>query len=79
MKPVHKLERFNWCIDHQHIDFSNHVFVDETSVRLWDLPLYHWRLKTKYPKAIPVTEKNRNKLNVWGGMSSKGLTRFAVR
>ena len=55
--------------------------MDETSVRLWDLPLYHWRLRATYPTAIPMTEKYRKKLNVWGGMSCIarfGLTRFAV-
>lgn len=78
MKNIHKLNRLNWCLTHENTDFSNYVFVDETSVRLWDLPKYHWRLKSTYPEAIPSTEKHRYKLNVWGGMSSKGLTRFAV-
>jgi hypothetical protein len=75
---LHMLNRFNWCMTHKDTDFSNYVFLDETSVRLWDLPLYHWRLRSSRPEAIPMTEKYRNKLHVWGGMSSKGLTRFAV-
>ena len=78
VSELHKLNRLNWCLTHQDTDFSNYVFVDETSVRLWDLPLYHWRLRSTYPNAIPVTEKFRNKLNVWGAMSHKGLSRFAV-
>lgn len=75
---LHKLNRLNWCLFYENADFSNNVFVDETSVRLWDLPLYHWRLKNSYPDAIPMTEKYRNKLNVWGGFSYKCLTRFAI-
>jgi hypothetical protein len=78
LTDLHKLNRLNWCLTHENTDFSNYVFVDETSVRLWDLPLYHWRLKSSYPNAIPMTEKYRRKLNVWGGFSYKGLTRFAV-
>ena len=78
LTDLHKLNRLNWCLTYENADFSNYVFVDETSVRLWDLPLYHWRLKNSYPNAIPMTEKYRNKLNVWGGFSYKGLTRFAV-
>lgn len=78
LTELHKLNRLNWCLTHQHTDFSNYVFVDETSVRLWDLPLYHWRLRSCRPEVVPMTEKYRNKLNVWGGMSFKGLTRFAV-
>ncbi len=79
LTDLHKLNRFNWCLTYENADFSKYVFVDETSVRLWDLPLYHWRLQSSYPEAIPMTEKYRNKLNVWGGFSYKGLTRFAVR
>ena len=78
LTDLHKLNRLNWCLNNENTDFSNYVFVDETSVRLWDLPLYHWRLRNKYPRAIPMTEKYRGKLHVWGGMSFKGLTRFAV-
>ncbi len=78
LTELHKLNRLKWCLTHQYTDFSNWVFVDETTVRLWDLPLYHWRLRSSRPEAIPMTEKYRNKLNVWGGMSHKGLSRFAV-
>ena len=78
LTDLHKLNRLNWCLTYQDTDFKNYVFVDETSVRLWDLPLYHWRLRGSYPQAVPMTEKYRKKLHVWGGISHKGLTRFAV-
>jgi hypothetical protein len=52
--------------------------VDETCIRLWDLPLYHWRLPKSYPQAIQSTRKNLGKVNVWGGFSFRGATDFAV-
>ena len=78
LSDLHRLNRFNWCLTYENADFSKYTFVDETSVRLWDLPLYHWRLRKTYPDAIPMTEKYHRVLNVWGGMSYKELTRFAV-
>jgi hypothetical protein len=53
--------------------------VDETTIRLWDLPLYHWRLRSSRPEAIPCTSKFRDKVNICGGISFKGATDFKVR
>jgi hypothetical protein len=52
--------------------------VDETAVRLWDLPLYHWRIPKAHPKGHPSTRKYLDKINVWGGISYQGPTEFAV-
>jgi hypothetical protein len=53
--------------------------VDETTIKLWDLPLYHWRLRGSKPEAIPCTSKYRAKVNICGGISFKGTTDFKVR
>ena len=72
MSDYHKLLRLQWCLKHRNSDFSRYVFADETMIRLWDLPLYHWRLVTSHPEAIPSTAKGRKKVNIWGAISFKG-------
>ena len=78
LTDIQKLNRLNWCIMHRKTDFSKYVFVDETSISLKEMPLSHWRLKSKYPRGVEMPQKYREKVNVWGGISSKGLTRFCV-
>jgi hypothetical protein len=63
---------------HQNTDFCDYVFVGKTSIVLKDLPLSHWRLKSKYPNGVQIPLKYREKVNIWGGLSTKGLTRFFV-
>ncbi len=46
-----------------HYDFKNHIFVNETTIRLWQLSLY-WRLQS-HPIGIPnvhyeLTSRNFN-------------------
>ena len=72
----HKLERYLWCLNNQHDDFSNHVFVDETKLELYDTFLYHWRYPTNRPRASPQTSKDRNKINIFGGISFKVICIF---
>lgn len=67
-----------WCQKYINADLYNYVFVDETSIRLWDLPLYHVRLPSKKPLTFPSTRKDRKKVNIWGGISYEGPTKFAV-
>lgn len=78
MTEAQKLERFLWCLKHRGCDFNEYIFVDETMVRMSEKPIYHLRLPSQYPKAIPCTSKFASKLNIWGGISSKGPTEFAV-
>ena len=78
LSQKNKNARFLWCQIHKNVDFSHHVFLDETTVRVFEVPLYHWRLRTTYPKAYNGTKKFRQKLNIWGGISFKGPTNFAV-
>ena len=78
MTPKQKAERLAWCISHYNFDFTKHIFVDETSIFLKALPLYHMRKKAAYPKAIPYTVKYRQKLHLWAGISVLGSTPFQV-
>ena len=78
LEDHHKLQRYIWCLTNQETDFSKYIFLDETTVRLWDVPLYHWRQRSRYPNSIPSTDKFRRKLNVWAGISFQGSTPFAV-
>jgi hypothetical protein len=54
------------------------LFVDETTIRVLDVPLYHSRPRGSRPEAIASTGKVRLKLNIWGGISFLGSTDFAV-
>ena len=51
---------------HQNTDFCDYVFVGKTSIVLKDLPLSHWRLKSKYPNGVQIPLKYREKVNIWG-------------
>ena len=63
---------------HKNAKFEEYVFLDETMITLWDLPLYHWRLPGNYPEAIPCTVKDRKKVNVFGAISFKGPSKFVI-
>ena len=47
-------------------------------MRVSDIPLYHWRLKNKYPDTIENHGNYRLKVNVWGAISYKGASEFVV-
>ncbi len=78
LTDYNKLLRLLWCLKYRNADFSKYIFTDETMIRLWDLPLYHCRLRNSRPEAIPCTTKYRKKVNVCGGISFKGPTPFKV-
>ena len=79
LTEAHKISRLIWCRQYKNADFSKYIFVDETMVRLNDKQLYHSRYPCSRPKAICITDKyDRKKVNVWGGISAKGATNFAV-
>ncbi|RNA37155.1 hypothetical protein BpHYR1_026053, partial [Brachionus plicatilis] len=62
----------------QNFEFTNYIFVDETTIRLSERPIYHLRYPAKYPANIPSTSKHEGKLNIWAGISFKGATNFAA-
>ncbi|RNA33832.1 HEAT repeat-containing 5B-like isoform X1 [Brachionus plicatilis] len=74
-----KLVRLIWCLKFQNFEFTNYIFVDETTIRLSERPIYHLRYPAKYPANIPSTSKYEGKLNIWAGISLKEATNFAVR
>ncbi len=73
-----KLRRYLWCKSNMNTDFDNFIFVDETTIRVAQLPLYHVRQKSSTPQAQCVSNKKRFKVNLWGGISKKGSTPFIV-
>ena len=68
-----------WCSNNVKTDFSKYLFTDETTVRVLEVPIYHVRLPSSRPTAMPKSQKIRLKLNIWGGISFKGATPFVVR
>ena len=70
-------ERLEWCLRNRFNDFSNWVFVDETSCWINAILFYHWRHPSTYPDVID-TPVQRLKLNLWGALSSKGASEFVV-
>ncbi|RNA36816.1 hypothetical protein BpHYR1_007423 [Brachionus plicatilis] len=45
---------------------------------VYDQPIYHLRLPSSRPEAIPSSSKFECKIHVWGGISYNGATEFAV-
>lgn len=73
-----KALRYQWCKNNEKNNFRNYLFADESTVRVLEVPLYHLRKKNSRPQPIPHTAKARLKMNIWGGISYKGATPFAV-
>jgi hypothetical protein len=73
-----KLQRYIWCKNNSKNTFSNYLFVDESTVRMLEVPSYHSRKKESKPNTVPHTGKAKIKVNIWGGISYNGPTHFAV-
>lgn len=78
MTHAHKQARLDWCDANKNNDFHDYVFVDETSIWVNELPLYHMRRSGTDPETIASTTNSRGKLNVWGGISFRGATDVSV-
>ena len=78
LSEADKAVRYQWCKNNVMNNFENYVFVDETTVRVLEVPIYHLRKAKSRPETISHTVKQRLKVNIWGGISSKGATPFAV-
>jgi hypothetical protein len=78
LSEADKAVRYQWCKNNVMNNFENYVFVDETTVRVLEVPIYHLRKANSRPETISHTVKQRLKVNIWGGISSKGATPFAV-
>jgi hypothetical protein len=78
LSDYHQMQRYIWCQTHKNTDFSRHLYVDETTIRVLEIPLYHSRLVSSRPEAKASTGKIRLKVNIWGGISFVGPTDFVV-
>ena len=70
----HKMQRLVWCLANQNNDFLNYVFIDETLIRIEELPLYHLRGRGIPQGCTKVCQKEKQNLNSWGGISYCGAT-----
>jgi hypothetical protein len=70
------MQRLAWCLANRYNDFLNYVFIDETTMRIEQLPLYHIREKGVPVAQTKQSKKERIKVNVWGGISYCGVTEF---
>jgi len=77
LTEANKAERFIFCKNNQYNTFENYLFIDESTVRMLEVPLYHIRKKGKRPETVPHTGKAKVKINVWGGISFHGATQFS--
>ena len=64
LSEVHKMNRLLWCLNYRECDFEKYIFV-ETKVIVNDAPHYHTRLPSSQPKALKITNKYRQKVNVY--------------
>ena len=72
----HKMQRLVWCLANQNNDFLNYVFIDETLIRIEELPLYRIREKGIPQGCTKVCQKEKQKINLWGVISYCGATEF---
>jgi hypothetical protein len=78
LTEANKAERFIFCKNNQYNTFENYLFIDESTVRLLEVPLYHIRKKGKRPETVPHTSKVKIKINGRGGISFHGATQLSV-
>ncbi|RNA36558.1 Transposable element Tcb2 transposase [Brachionus plicatilis] len=54
------------------------IKLDNGLCKISKTELYNWRHKSSYPDTLPSSHKFLAKINVWGGISCKGATQFAL-
>jgi hypothetical protein len=70
------MQRLSWCLENENNDFANYLFVDETTIRIEELPLYQIRERGIPEAQTRAIDKERLKINIWGGISNCGVTQF---
>ena len=63
-----KLLRYLWCKKNENENFEDFLFVDETTVRILDIPLYHVRKPSGRPVAQKCTSKYRHSKHMGEGV-----------
>ena len=71
------LRRYIWCKNNQNENFEN-LFVDETTIRILEVSLYDINGRNSRPEDEPCISKIRLKINIWGGISTRGPSPLAV-
>jgi len=65
-----RVTRLEWALTHKNDDWSRTIFSDETSIQLFRNTVRRWsRTPGTEIKRVP---KNRQKLMIWGAISSRG-------
>ena len=49
--------KIDWCLANLNNDFQNFIFVDETSIWIYDSPLYHMRLQSSLPQKVGFSSR----------------------
>jgi hypothetical protein len=78
LSDANKAERYIFCKNNEFNTFKDYLFIDEATVRMLEVPLYHIRKRGKRPEIVPHNGKAKIKINVWGGISFNGPTQFSV-
>lgn len=70
LTPQQRERRLQWAVAHKDDDWANTIFSDETSIQLFRNTLRRW---SKDPhKEVKRIPKNRQKIMVWGAISTQG-------
>ena len=78
LSEAHKLQRYEFALEHINDDPDYWVFGDETRAQSHRSKLYRMRKKSRYPKKVAIYKPDRVRLNIWGAISARGGCKFAV-
>ena len=73
-----KLKRYLWALNNQNNNFENFVFADESMIQTSRRGIYFNRKKSSHPKSSHSHPRSVKNVNIWGGISYHGPTRFVV-
>ena len=59
-----KLQRFIWCHKYKDVNLENYVFVDETTLIVYEKPKYQLRLPSSRPEALTCSSKFESKIHI---------------
>lgn len=73
-----KMQRLNFSIRFLNTSFMSWLFMDETTCTTYMNRRYHMRKRSSRPRAIAITRRNCQKINIWGAIGHHGAIRFKV-
>eukprot|EP00731_Ephydatia_muelleri_P007879 Em0004g217a len=77
IREGNKVKRFEWCQEHQHDNFSDVIWTDESSIQLETHRRTCCRKIGQPPKPKP-RPKHPVKVHVWGAISLKGPAKLCI-